>query len=355
MDQLTRFRRCKRTTTTNDYTQILNECSTNAKGISLIENGILGSGTFGSVFLANYNGTQIAIKVIKQQLNTDTTNDIIESLLWEVEYSYQMASQNIGPKIYDAFYTFDEESNEILCFILMEKFDGSVEGMYAKGLSAQDCVYIHTEMLKILHAQIFENKLLCSDIKPENFVIKKDNHTRTYKVRMIDFGAGWCKMQKNEINQYLELFYVSVCIQLCMLIYLSLRNYQILRPFFEDPIIKKYFKSVKNNSILKQGISYLLYKNDLFVNYYILVLETVLNEKIKEISDYKKYCDYLADEIVYFMLGLMIKYEEDIIGQQQSSIKPVQRPRTRSRTRTRTRTRTSGEKMSISKNDYDWI
>ena len=354
MDQLTRFRRCKRTTTSNDYTQILNECSINTKGISLIENGMLGSGTFGSVFLANYNGIQVAIKVIKQKLDVDTANDdTLENLLWEVEYSYQMASQNIGPEIYDAFYTFDEDSNEILCFILMEKFDGSVEGMYAKGLSPQDCVYIHTEMLRMLHSQIFENQLLCSDIKPENFVIKKNNYT--YKVRMIDFGAGWCKMQKNEINQYLELFYVSVCIQLCMMIYLSLRNYQILKPFFEDPIIKKYFKSVKNNNILKEGISYLLNKNDLFVNYYILVLETVLKEQIKEMSDQKKYYDYLAGEIVFFMLGLMIKYEEEIVGQQQSPIKPVQQTRTRSRTRSQRRSRTSDEKMSISKNDYELI
>ena len=248
---LTRFRRCsKKIRNYDDNHAILHACLT-PYGDPIELTKFIAEGAYGKVYLARYTTKdgkkiKIAVKIMKNDYEKPELNEIIDNVLYEVEYSYDMASQELGPTIYDAFYVVDRKRQQLTTYILMEAFDYSVSDSYKKDMSVFIYSDIHIQMIDILHSQIFENHMYCTDVKPGNYVVKKVKSE--YKVRAIDFGSDWCSLDRFP-QEYLnkEIFYLVVLIQLCIVVILELTrsglNQIITKPFFEDPIYKKYTKN----------------------------------------------------------------------------------------------------------------
>lgn len=225
---LTRFYRCN-TKSINDN-EVLKECLQQEIKI----NKFINKGSFGTIYEADYHNMKIAVKIIDDKLKN--LNDV----LYEVEYSYNMSSQMLGPRIYDAFYVASDK--RIRAYILMELFDYSVHSIYSKNLPKMKYYEIHTKLLDIIYSQIFDHHMYCVDIKPANFVVKKVKDD--YIVRMIDFGGDWCYLDEfPKEYETPEILYTIIIIQLCLMIkYEIQRNklpLKLLEPFFYDEIIQK--------------------------------------------------------------------------------------------------------------------
>ncbi len=184
----------------------------------------IGEGGFGVVYdinaIINGKNKELVLKVIKQKLKKDT----IKNFYYEVEYSEKMGDLGIGPKIYDAFYSIN--NNYIEQNIIMEKFDMSVDKWIKSDIFPRGSKYIISHMLKLLKLQIFEKNMFCSDIKPQNYVVR----FKPMSVKMIDFGTDWCGTQIPGIyitspslrvynkNMHREIFYSLCLIQLFIFI-----------------------------------------------------------------------------------------------------------------------------------------
>jgi len=235
---------------------------------------LIGSGTYGQVYLAKYNNIKCAIKIVTPMQN-QTHEELIEDMEHEVEYNVYMASRNIGPKIYSAFYVMNRRRIE--CFIIMEAFEGSVGKMYDK-LSLDNITLINAKMRQLLHKQVFDYNMYCTDLKPDNCVARIKNGT--YIVRLIDFGRNFCNINKlNPIYENAEKFYLIMLVQLMLLSYHNIRKHHkdaayTLSPFLEDPIFKKSYKNG--------------YINGDFKNYLLKIYNYNMNETIVH-SHYAKW------------------------------------------------------------------
>jgi len=245
---------------------IIKKCS-NVQIESVIQSP-LGSGTHGIIYpvIVKIGSKEIIliIKKISKTVNTKHQEDIfIEDMYDEVDYSYEMGKYDIGPRVYDAF--FYQSGNVINQYILMEKFDTSVENWIFSNdssLTYSNCKFVANEMLDLLHKQIFVLNTYCGDIKTENFVI----NLNPLVVRMIDFGIDWCSDSKlpkeySKIKSIKnlssgvkkEIFYCTCTLQLFMNIInigtpLHILK-MILRPFYKDDIFIKY---VLEDTLYKQ-------------------------------------------------------------------------------------------------------
>jgi hypothetical protein len=262
------------------------------------------------VYLAEYNKQQICIKQISTQYEDNYKNKLIDDLTLEVEYSYNMAAQNIGPEIYDAFYVVDEPQKILSCYILMELFDSSVQKAYeSKGYDDEEYSDINEQMLGLLRKQIFNNRLYCVDIKPANFVVKTITKTVNEKivsrknvVRMIDFGPDFCRLGTfPKSYQNLEYFYLLVVIQLLFMTSAYTQAYRIpdyvLRPFFVDPVFRRLMthenamnvRSVLYDTLLtsrKYGAVHLTY-----LTWYLGIENNMSNQRLNQIAN--EVVDYL--------------------------------------------------------------
>lgn len=256
---LTNIRRCTADIQNlNKNHEVLHKC-TNDKNLRLIEE--IGSGAFGTVYLANYHNKKICIKRIETEYDTNQElNEAIDDIIYEVEYCYNMAVQKIGPKIYDAFYIVNEKDKKILCYILMEVFDSDVYGAYeSKKFTVAELVEINKQMINLLKRQIFINSIYCVDIKTGNYVVKKENGKII--VRMIDFSNTYCTLGKYpEEYKSVEYLYLTILLQLYLFICLFIVDYNIdkvvLEPFYNDKIFKKYVinKKLKGYYIILKNI-----------------------------------------------------------------------------------------------------
>ena len=195
------------------FSKALENCSREIKDIELGK--VIGSGSFGTIYSAigEYKGEQIklALKVIVG-INLDEMN-------YEIEYSYYMSEIGLGPKIYDAFF-FDgrEEAavlrrgvwrHHVIQILIMEPFDMSVSGAFNNIKDEKIIKDLVLQIGDILYSMIFKYNLECIDIKPGNFVYRKSDKA----VRMIDFGADWCKFKKHYNRREKTTFYLMMLIQ----------------------------------------------------------------------------------------------------------------------------------------------
>jgi serine/threonine protein kinase len=254
---ITRFRRC---TSPNIKTyknhEILGACLHPTADVRLLD--VLGEGSFGTVYSADYTTPdgktlKIAVKRIETEYEYKSEiNEKIDDVLYEVEYSYHMASQNIGPQVYDAFYIINKQRGMIITYILMEAFDGSSEKIYEESLSIKQYQDIHQQMIDLLHEQIYDNHMYCVDIKPGNYVVKKVGND--FVTRIIDFGKDWCYLDEFP-GEYdtIDMFYFVILIQLCLMINTVITHEQIspivLKPFFDDRVYKE---AMKNKRYVKE-------------------------------------------------------------------------------------------------------
>jgi serine/threonine protein kinase len=238
--------------------EILHHCAN--PNIKLIS--VLGSGTFGTAFLAEYNGQQVCIKRIVQFYDNQAhLNKRLDNMSIEVEYSHNMGQQKIGPEVYDAFFYITPGVNDtgsITTFIIMELFDMSVEDSYKKHkFNFDDYLDINSQMVEILYRQITYNRMYCVDIKPGNFVVKKDSYGDV-TVRMIDFGKDWCNLGTYP-KEYtsVDYYFLFVLIQLCIMVINAKKKSPVnipdtvLEPFFRNEIFRKYMTRQNAETVKK--------------------------------------------------------------------------------------------------------
>lgn len=191
--------RCMENLSNNEEDNII-RCSRDIKGLKI--DSEIGRGSFGVVYkgsgIINNKRVPVAIKVIKDV----DLNDIYD----EVEYSYYMSETNIGPKMYDAF--FYKQGNNYIQILIMEPFDMSVSNALDT-LSKDKQKKIISKVIKLLEKQIYDYNLECLDIKPANFVYRKQGDI----VRMIDFGRDWCTLNKSKSKKKKDMILLMMIVQ----------------------------------------------------------------------------------------------------------------------------------------------
>jgi len=254
-------------------TEIINKYS-NVKNVSNIT--YLDRGSYGSVFSADvietfprsmiYSNNKVAIKI---SLDAYYDASQLKFLKKEKDFSYEMGQIGIGPKIYDAFlfpYVAKNTKLRFKQFIIMDYFQ---ENGYKAILNTMtkitenSFISIIEEMIKLVQKMISYG-LYCTDIKPENFVVRSINNK--IEVKMIDFDSNFCKQKNNiqtdlgkDINENIDDLYQMILIQLYAMI--------------EDIIYEKY----PDKKLFGRGKSY---NHDKF--YFVNVLKSIFCKYIKK-------------------------------------------------------------------------
>lgn len=143
------------------------------------ENVFLGAGSYGEVFLVNKDKHLFAVKMvlIKEEI----------SFLDEIKISLLFSKENIGPKV-NGFYRVDIY-NELMGigFIVMEKMDQTLSNYLIDNKLSKN----EEEMLFNILSKSIKMGIICTDIKPSNIMIKKDESNKI-QFRLIDFGEFCC-------------------------------------------------------------------------------------------------------------------------------------------------------------------
>jgi hypothetical protein len=247
----------------------------------------------------------VAIKYIYPgQIETDETNEeyinrCIDEMTYEMNYSYAMARTEIGPDIYDAFYTVD--GNVVTGFMVMEHFDISVHRYQTDAGQSisnkldvnyylQNLQQVHTAMINLLDMQIYEG-LFCTDMKPGNFVIKFEENL----VRMIDFGFEFCKQMHSEYFRFKMLLQLFMSSRSNLYLLSHDQQQFVLSPFIEEI-------TLENVMDIEDVIMNLLIDNDtgyVFKYYLKCALEPTIPADQIKISN---------RVIVYNVIGILMSY-----------------------------------------------
>jgi len=165
------------------------------------EDEILGEGTFNVV----YEGTAI-FNITNKNITKDVAvRESIKPILLEKLNSYKneivdavkLGNLNIAPTIYDAY--FEKESNTIVRYMIMEKYDMTLKELLVFNRSKNMSTLFwksSANTIKNLIENMAETGFYCIDIKPRNCVYKKKNN----EYRMIDFDRNGC-LEENKLNK----------------------------------------------------------------------------------------------------------------------------------------------------------
>ena len=143
------------------------------------KNRILGEGSYGSVFSVTKDSKEYAVKQIK-------VYDEI-SILDEIKLTLLFSNKSIGPKI-NGFFRVNVNNSGGYIFIVMEKMDNTLTDYIKKnGFSKSK----EEELFRLLRKTI-DLKVVCTDIKPDNIMVK--DTSSGIVIRLIDFGEFCCDM-----------------------------------------------------------------------------------------------------------------------------------------------------------------
>lgn len=231
----------------------------------------VGRGSYGIVYAAHgmYNSKKYYF-VIKKVINVS-----IENINHEYNYSRIMSEMGIGPKVYDGFYVSQKntESHRLLKdrytqYIVMEKYDESVEELIKKRTtSKRDMMHIISDMINLLYYKIFNTSIVCYDIKPSNFVYRK-NKKGTYDIKLIDFGTEFCEegnITKKRKYWVIIIILVQLATILTHIYYLGSEvNVFDNMKIFKDRMkyIKECHRELKTNEKLASIYSHYIRKGD---------------------------------------------------------------------------------------------
>lgn len=161
----------------------------------------IGRGAFGKVFsgkaLLDGKDTKVAIKVIEgNQKSKDVFSNFKNGELW---FSIQMGRDNFAPKVYGAFYI--EKNYSHIYVLIMEGFDGDLNkainlSIKNRGPEKTKTLIrnLVTDSVQIIDKKIRKSGIICSDIKPGNFVYRNNlSDPEKPLIRMIDFGFDFCE------------------------------------------------------------------------------------------------------------------------------------------------------------------
>ncbi len=135
----------------------------------------LGSGSSGIIYeftSSDVKGSKGAVKIIFFE-ESEFDYYITEVLFLE------KLSLKIGPELYDSFYTNNNlnNSSNYIYYIFMEYFDSNCNlFLNDKNNSINDKKIVVFKMVSLIKNLIFDYNILCVDIKPHNFLIKKHDY-----------------------------------------------------------------------------------------------------------------------------------------------------------------------------------
>lgn len=268
--------------------------------------GFIGSGSFGKIYKAEYilDNKKISVAVKKIEENTrgmsaKRIKHLINDTISEVDYNYYVSKYDIAPKVYDSFFVLSK--NSLLCYIIMELYTCSVEKLYYQKIPLADLIKIHNNMIDLMKKQVYESRLYCTDIKPENFVVKKLSGNN-YKVRAIDYGTDWCSLEVMPKSfKTREYFYTIILIQLCLKIYIHIKNENsfILSPFYKDSVIIKITENFKNFKTLKNVLYNVMLdeEGEQIKYYFVEIIEDVVDLKISNDIDIVNTIIFIYEQI----------------------------------------------------------
>ena len=224
---------------------------------------VLGDGSFGRAIETYYRKSKFNKKTdpgVEKRIakfigvfkNKRLLEKDIQSFTDEVRLSEFMGSLGIGPKVYNAYFA-QIERQKFFQVIVMEQFDMDLHDFYVSENNHAKLNSVTDQMLKIVDLMSM-SKVLCTDIKPGNYVVKKVKDK--LKVRMIDFGLDFCHPEKNNkmLNDNLRMaFNIVIKMQLFFMIkQLTNRNqmFHIVDSFYK--FVHKR-RSIPNRSVLFPG------------------------------------------------------------------------------------------------------
>lgn len=175
---------------------IVSSC-VNEKVVWYDEKAQIGEGGFGVVrpITIMIDGREIdaVIKIIRENVfSLKQEIRAVRDFNSEVDHSVHMGMRKIGPEVYDAFYVVYDDA--VTQYIIMEKFHYTVYQWAKSSHYPRGAQQVAGEMLSLLYDKIYRANMYCSDIKPQNYVLKYDRSGRL-KIRMIDFGHDWCSRE----------------------------------------------------------------------------------------------------------------------------------------------------------------
>ena len=144
----------------------------------------IGSGSFGEVYLAQYkDGGYVAAKVEEKEKLKSTDSRVYNE--YKIYYYLHKANFKVGlPKVYDYIQTSDYN------IMFMQLLGPSLEDLFNKynRKFKLPTIFLLAEQLITLLQQLHESKFIHRDIKPNNFLIGRDNNTD--QIYMMDFGLS---------------------------------------------------------------------------------------------------------------------------------------------------------------------
>jgi len=201
----------------------------------------IGSGGYGQVYeatgrLSDGGLVNLAIKTME----LPDTRQNVEDSMTEVEYAVFMSSLGIGPKVYGARWLRLTRPKRFIQVITMDRYDldcGEAITEFSIRHQFDKIEPILFKMVGLLKKQMNQG-LLCVDVKPNNYIYKKD----TQEVRMIDFGSYFCKYDKRDFTPKFLLL-------LCQISLMS----QYFVPNISS-IKKKYMKKIRETFAKRKAI-----------------------------------------------------------------------------------------------------
>ena len=245
----------------------LEQCFEEGGLVNLKLGSLVGEGSYGKVYLGtaefgpskrivnvSKQNPRKSIRKIKSPVSSKVAIKVIQgtehnlnNIFLEVEFCIYMSELGIGPKVYHSFYT--KKNDDITQYIVMEPMSMSCEkALENKNIPLSDKLEIVTEMINLLEIQIFDMGLMCTDIKPHNYMVNIENN-KNMGVKMIDFDSGFCKFDEQSMDYALKserkkVFFLMMMIQLYLFVAKDQEG-----PFLSNDIFKNrclYAKYVFN-------------------------------------------------------------------------------------------------------------
>ena len=257
----------------------IDECYEEGGIVGLTIDKLVGEGTFGKVYIgtAEFGPSKRIINVSKQNprksmkkssvsVKVDRTSVAIkiikgsvsdlDKIFLEIEFCLYMSELGIGPKVYHSFYKV--MGRDITQFIVMEPMSMSCDKALEKSrIEFTDKIDIVSEMINLLEIQIFDLGLMCTDIKPQNYMVNIDKNNKNKGVKMIDFDSVFCKFDEDSMD-YVDkksecnnVFFLLMMIQLYKLTDPLYRNPFLINDIFKNRCLyaKYIFHSVKDSKL----------------------------------------------------------------------------------------------------------
>lgn len=143
----------------------------------------IGSGFFGTIYLASKLDAKYAIKVQKINLEYD-----INRVKKEAKMAKKASELGISPKIYDSFFCLDKGDNNTLKFFIIQEYmnEGDLKSWLKKGNKISSKMKKNLiKKLEIMH----QNKMIHNDLHTGNIFVKQKQNGE-FELFIGDYGIS---------------------------------------------------------------------------------------------------------------------------------------------------------------------